>query len=175
MIVEILNPETGEDAGPGEEGELVVTTLLKEAMPLIRWRTRDITSVVTDQPCACGRTSRRIDHLSGRVDDMIKVKGVCVFPSQIEGILKDIPEVNDSEFQIVVSTTKMYTDVLSVRVEEGKADKDSADPLRHKIENEVKNKISIKSKVEIVKNGTLPRFTHKAKRVVDERDLNRRS
>ena len=171
VIIEILNPETGEESGPGEEGELVVTTLLKEAMPLIRWRTRDITSILKDEPCGCGRTSRRMNHLSGRVDDMIKVKGVCVFPSQIEGILKEIPEVRDSEFQIVVSTDKMYTDVLTVRVEQGDALQIATDQLRHTIENEVKNKISIKSHIEIVKNGTLPRFTHKAKRVVDEREI----
>ena len=106
---------------------------------------------------------------------MVKVKGVCVFPSQVEGILKEIPEVNDSEFHIVVSTTKMYADFLTVRVEEAKTAEGAADPIRHTIENEVKNKISIKSKIEIVKNGTLPRFTHKAKRVVDDRDLKNRS
>ena len=171
VIFEILNPETGEEVSPGEEGEIVVTTLLKEAMPLIRWRTRDITSVVESAPCACGRTTRQINHLSGRVDDMVKVKGVCVFPSQIEGILKDIPEVNDSEFQIVVSTTKMYTDVLTVRVEEGKTAGGGREQIKNKIENEVKNKISIRSQIEIVKNGMLPRFTHKAQRVVDYREL----
>ncbi|HNR13312.1 MAG TPA: AMP-binding protein, partial [Thermodesulfobacteriota bacterium] len=75
FIVEILNPKTGEAVAPGERGELVVTTLMKEGMPLLRWRTGDITSIVVDEECPCGRSSRQIDHLAGRVDDMIKVKG----------------------------------------------------------------------------------------------------
>jgi phenylacetate-CoA ligase len=171
VIFEVIDPDTGEDVPPGERGELVVTTLLKEAMPLIRWRTRDITSIVMDEPCTCGRTSRQIDHLSGRVDDMIKVKGVCVFPSQIEGILKGIPEVNESEFQIVVSTTKMYTDTLTVQVEVPDEMAGNADVIALKIENEVKNKIAISSQIKLVKEGTMPRFIHKAKRVVDFRDI----
>ncbi len=171
VLFEVIDPETGEDVPPGEKGELVVTTLLKEAMPLIRWRTRDITSIAAIEPCECGRTSRRINHLSGRVDDMIKVKGVCVFPSQIEGILKGIPEVNDSEFQIVVSTTKMCTDILTIRVEEGKTSGADTEQIRLQIENEIKNRISINSNIEMVYNGALPRFTHKAQRIVDHREV----
>lgn len=171
VIFEIIDPDTGENVSPGEKGELVVTTLLKEAMPLIRWRTRDITSIIDEKPCACGRTTKRIDHLSGRVDDMIKVRGVCVFPSQIEGILKEIKEVNESEFQIVVSTTKMYTDTLTIRVEVPKELMRDADVIASKIENDIKNKIAISSLIKTVAEGTLPRFTHKAKRVVDFRDI----
>lgn len=171
IIFEILDPGTDEDVAPGQRGELVVTTLIKEAMPLLRWRTRDITSVVMEDPCKCGRTSRQIDHLCGRVDDMVKVKGVAVFPSQIEEILKSIPELKDSEFQIVVSTTKMYTDVLTIRTEIPEAFSAHSGALSNKVEEEVKNKLVITAKVELVKMGTLPRFTHKAKRVVDFREI----
>jgi len=166
VIFEILDPERNEKVAANERGELVVTTLMKEAMPLLRWRTRDITSIVMEEPCTCGRTSRQIDHLYGRVDDMVKVKGVQVFPSQIEEIIKSIPELKDSEFQIVVDRTKMATDVLTIRVEA----QEPSEATSKKIEEEVKNKILISTKVELVKPGTLPRFTHKAKRVIDLRE-----
>jgi len=171
IIFEVLDPESDEEVAPGERGELVVTTLMREAMPLLRWRTRDMASVVMEEPCSCGRTSRQMDHLSGRVDDMVKVKGVAVFPSQIEEILKTIPEVKDSEFQIVVSTTKMYADVLTIRTEIPDDLSNSSEDISEKIQNEVKNKLLISSKVQIVEHGSLPRFTHKAKRVVDFRDI----
>jgi phenylacetate-CoA ligase len=165
VIFEILDPKTDEPVGPGEKGELVVTTLMKDAMPLLRWRTRDITSF-TEGPCPCGRTFRRIDHFSGRVDDMIKVKGTAVFPSQIEEIIRSIPELKDSEFQIVVSQTKTMANILTVRTEIPESLSAVSGMIGKKIEEEVKNKILVSAKVELVKLGTLPRFTHKAKRVV---------
>lgn len=165
IIFEILDPKTDEPVGPGEKGELVVTTLMKDAMPLLRWRTRDITSF-TGGPCPCGRTFRRIDHFSGRVDDMIKVKGTAVFPSQIEEIIRSIPELKDSEFQIVVSQTKTMANILTVRTEIPESLSAVSGMIGKKIEEEIKNKILVSAKVELVKLGTLPRFTHKAKRVV---------
>lgn len=170
-IFEVLDPDTDEEVGPGERGELVVTTLMKEAMPVLRWRTRDITSMIREEPCPCGRTSRQVDHLSGRVDDMVKVKGVCVYPSQIEEILKSVDEVKDSEFQIVISTTQRFTDTITIRVEIPDDYSEFSEVISKKIEEKVKNKLILSSKVESVKHGTLPRFTHKAKRVVDSRDI----
>jgi len=171
IIAEILDPQTGEEVAPGETGELVVTTLIKEAMPLLRWRTRDLTSIVMEEPCPCGRTSRQMDHLTGRVDDMVKVKGVGVFPSQIEEIIKSIPEVKDSEFQIVIDRTKMSTDVLTVRIEIPEPLSAVSENITKKIETKAKEKLSVSARLEAVKPGTLPRFTHKAKRIVDLREI----
>jgi len=171
VICEILDPETGEDVAPGVRGELIVTTLMKEAMPLLRWRTRDLTSMVREEPCPCGRTSRQIDHLTGRADDMVKVKGVVVFPSQIEEIIKSIPEVKDSEFQIVVDRTKMSTDILTVRVEIPEPLSADAEAITKKIGSKIKDTMVINARLEAVKPGALPRFTHKAQRIVDLREI----
>jgi len=165
IIAEFLNPQTNEPVGPGEKGELVVTTLMKEAMPLIRWRTGDITSF-TEEPCPCGRTSRLIEHFSGRVDDMVKIKGVAVFPSQIEEIIRSIPELKDSEFQIVISRTKTMANVLTIRTEIPEPFIPISEKILQRIKEEVKNKLLVSSNVEMVKFGTLPRFTHKARRVI---------
>jgi phenylacetate-CoA ligase len=91
-IAEIINPETGEPLPDGEEGELVLTHINREAMPIIRYRTRDLTRIIPE-PCSCGRTHRRIERIKGRTDDMLIVGGVNVFPSQIESVLMTIPEV----------------------------------------------------------------------------------
>lgn len=171
VIFEILDPETDEDVPLGVRGELVVTTLMKEAMPLLRWRTRDLTSIVSEEPCPCGRTSRQIDHLTGRADDMVKVKGVVVFPSQIEEIIKSIPEVKDSEFQIVVDRTKMSTDILTIRIEIPEPLSAISETISQKIGNKVKDTLVINARLEPVKPGTLPRFTHKAQRIVDLREI----
>jgi len=169
FIVEILNPKTGEEVATGERGELVVTTLMKEGMPLLRWRTGDITSVVVDEGCPCGRSSRQIDHLSGRVDDMIKVKGVVVFPSQIEGIIRSIKELKESEFQLVVSTGKNYVDDLTVRVEIPEVIIPIEESVARKLKDDIHSKLLVSVGVDLVRVGTLPRFTMKAQRVVDTR------
>ena len=171
VIFEIIDPKTGEEVAPGERGELVVTTLMKEAMPLLRWRTGDITSVVMEDACPCGRTSRQIDHLSGRVDDMIKVKGVVVFPSQIESIIRSISELKDSEFQLVVSTSESFVDKLTVRTEIPDSLRSISESISKKIGEEIKNKMQLSVDIDLVEAGTLPRFTHKAQRVVDHRDI----
>jgi phenylacetate-CoA ligase len=169
FIIEILNPKTNEEVAPGESGELVVTTLMKEAMPLLRWRTGDITSIVVDKECPCGRSSRQIDHLSGRADDMIKVKGVVVFPSQIEGIIRSVAELRESEYQLVVSTGKNYVDDLTVRVEIPDSLLSMGEAVGKKIKEEIHSKLLLSVGIELVKADTLPRFTMKAKRVVDNR------
>lgn len=174
VIFEIVDPNTGEDVTPGERGELVVTTLMKDAMPLIRWRTGDMTSEITGDLCACGRTSRRIDHLSGRVDDMIKVKGVVVFPSQIEGIIRSNSVLKDSEFQLVVFTTESFVDNLIVRLEIPDEARKDADAITKKIKDEIHSKLLLNVKIELVEVGELPRFTHKAQRVVDKRDIGKK-
>jgi len=171
VIFEILDPTTGEDVAPGERGELVVTTLLKEAMPLIRWRTGDMTRVVSEEPCPCGRTSRKINHLSGRVDDMIKLKGVVVFPSQIEGIIRSNNELRDSEFQLVVFTTDSFVDNLTVRLEIPDAARKKSESIIKKIKDEIHSKLLLNVGIELLEVGELPRFTHKAQRVVDKRNI----
>ena len=171
VIIEILDPDTGKAVKPGEKGELVVTTLMKEAMPLLRWRTRDITAFVSENTCPCGRTSRKIDYLSGRVDDMVKIKGVCVFPSQIEDILKSIPEVRESEFQIVISRDSMSSDHLMIRAEMPEDNSTKISTVNNRIMSEVKNRLLISSEISWVKKGQIPATTHKAKRVVDQRDI----
>lgn len=165
LIFEILDPATDEPVGPGVPGELVVTSLCKDAMPLIRWRTRDITSYTEDQ-CACGRTSRQIDHFSGRVDDYIKIKGTGIYPSQIEEIIKGIPELADSEFQLVVIQSKTLSNDLTVRCEIPDALVADAPKFLKTIKDEVKNRIQVTIKTEMAKFGSLPRFTMKAQRVV---------
>ena len=174
VIFEVIDPKTGEEMPSGERGELVVTTLMKEAMPLIRWRTGDITSVVREDACPCGRTSRQIDHLSGRVDDMIKVKGVVVFPSQIEGIIRSIHELKDSEFQLVVSTTESFVDKLTIKAEVPESAMSDSKSIVKKIGTEIKNKMLLSADIDLVEAGTLPRFTHKAQRVIDQRDIGKK-
>lgn len=111
---EIIDPKTGKRLPPGEKGELVITTLTKEAMPMIRFRTRDITSLLDDE-CKCGRTLRRIGRITGRTDDMIKVRGVMVFPSQIEKALLKVDGL-EPHYQIVI-TRPHYLDEMEIRVE----------------------------------------------------------
>lgn len=174
VIFEVIDPKTGEEMPTGERGELVVTTLMKEAMPLLRWKTGDITSVVKEDACPCGRTSRQIDHLSGRVDDMIKVKGVVVFPSQIESIIRSISELKDSEFQLVVSTSESFVDKLTIRTEVPESAMPDSESILKKIKSEIKNKMMLSADIDLVELGTLPRFTHKAQRVVDHRDIGKK-
>ena len=170
--VEIIDPETGEQLGPGERGELVLTMLQKEAMPIMRYRIGDI-SEVDPEPCPCGRTHPRIKRIFGRVDDMLIIRGINVFPSQVEHTLMGIPEVGE-HFQIVVER-KGVLDTMLVRVELKKeAFTDNIVKLmelREKISYRLKNALNIGATVELVEPGTLPRFEGKAKRVVDKREI----
>lgn len=169
FIVEIIDPDTGEVLPDGTKGEMVLTTLQREGMPLIRYRTRDITTVITDK-CPCGRTHRRIDRIFGRSDDMFIVKGVNIFPQQIENILMSTKGVAQN-YQIILESL----DNLIVRVEIAK---DLFDgnvmhlvSLQNKITESLKKEILVKPKVELLEPGTLPVSEGKAKRVIDNRTL----
>ncbi|ADL42346.1 Phenylacetate--CoA ligase [Caldicellulosiruptor obsidiansis OB47] len=168
---EIINPETGEVLEEGETGELVLTTITKEGMPLIRYRTRDITSLIYE-PCKCGRTNVRMTSVKGRTDDMLIIRGVNVFPSQIESVLMGIEGIGP-HYQLVV-TKKGYLDDLEVHVElvDGKLLERYAE--LEKLENKIKHRIftvlGLNVKVKLVEPKTIERTTGKAKRVIDLRN-----
>lgn len=172
FFVEILNPETFEPVSDGEYGELVITALSKEAMPILRYRTKDITRIIPGT-CPCGRTMRRLDKFQGRTDDMLVIRGVNVFPSQIEGVLMDIPEVGSS-YEIVV-TRENYMDKLEVSVEVadlGLLDNyKKLEELRAKIRHNLKTVLQIDAVVKLVEPLTLKRYEGKAKRVTDLRKI----
>ncbi|RXE55895.1 phenylacetate--CoA ligase [Methanoculleus taiwanensis] len=171
-LVEIIDPETGETLEPGNAGELVITILQKEALPMVRYRIGDIT-VLDDETCACGRTHPRIRRISGRVDDMLIIRGINVFPSQIEHALMEIPNIG-RHFQIVVDK-KGALDTLLVRVELGEgafSDKiTDLMVLKKTVENRLRSSLNVAVGVELVEPGTLPRFEGKAKRVIDRRSM----
>ena len=171
-FVEIIDPETGELLPDGKEGELVLTTLQREGMPLIRYRTRDITKIIKGE-CPCGRTHRRIARVKGRTDDMFIVKGVNIFPSQIETVLMDVPEV-DKNYQIIIEREKGL-DILKIQVEVKKStftgDIVQLRNLQERIKENLKDVILINPIVELVEPGTLPPSTGKAKRVIDKRKV----
>ena len=156
----------------GDKGEMVVTMLKKEAMPMIRYRVRDITCLMEDE-CACGRTSPRIGRISGRSDDMLIVRGINVFPSQVEYTLMRIPEVGN-QYMIYVSREGSL-DEMTVQVEineESFSDKvEDMQLLKARIESELKKYLNIYVKVELKGPGELPRFEGKAKRVIDTRRI----
>jgi len=170
MYVEILDPETGEQLEDGERGELVVTMLKKEALPMVRFRIKDITSIIKDD-CACGRTSPRISRITGRSDDMLIVRGINVFPSQIEYTLMRIPEIGN-QYMIEV-TREGALDHVKIQVElrpEMFSDRvTDMMLLKTRIETELKKHLDIAAVVELKAPGELPRFEGKAKRVIDKR------
>ncbi|MEM3437828.1 MAG: phenylacetate--CoA ligase [Nitrososphaerales archaeon] len=172
FIPEIIDPKTGEVLGPGEEGELVVTTIDKEAMPLLRYRTRDI-SCLNLEPCPCGRTHPKISRIKGRDDDMLKIRGVNVFPSQIEYVLGRVKELGD-HYQIILMKSGPLDD-LKVKVEvkpNAVSDKPSdMIELKKKVENEIYSVLNLHVEVDLVEPGSLPRSEGKAKRVLDLRGL----
>jgi phenylacetate-CoA ligase len=169
-LMEVIDPETGERVSPGERGELVLTMLQKEAFPIVRYRMGDLTTMEVDK-CSCGRTHPRLMRITGRVDDMLIIRGINVFPSQVEHCLNTNPEVGN-EFQIVVER-KGALDEMLVRVElKQEAFTDDIiklNAVRERIGNKLKNSLNVGVKVELVGPGTLPRFEGKAKRVVDKR------
>ncbi|MDW7732020.1 MAG: phenylacetate--CoA ligase [Methanolobus sp.] len=172
FLIEVIDPETGEQLKEGERGELVITTLFKEALPLIRYRIGDIT-VINKQPCRCGRTHPRIMRVLGRADDMLIVRGINVFPGQIESVLMNIPEVGE-HFIIIVDRVNEL-DVMKVQIEmtdEAFSDKvNDIISLEKKVSSALKSVLNIAVKVELVENGTIPRSMGKAKRVTDNRKL----
>jgi len=171
-LTEIIDPKTEETLEPGEKGELTVTILKKEALPMIRYRIGDITSM-DESPCACGRTHPRVMRITGRVDDMLIIRGINVFPSQVEYALMEIPEVGQ-HFQIVVERKGALDDML-VRVELNKeafSDKiTDIMKVRQKVEHRLKNSLNVNAEVELVEPGSLPRFEGKSKKVIDKRSM----
>ncbi len=170
FIVEVIDPETLEPVPEGERGELVLTTLQREGMPIVRYRTKDLTRILPG-PCPCGRTHRRIERISGRTDDMLILKGVNIFPIQIEKKLLDIPGVGKNF--LIVLDREGYNDLMTVRVEVEKpffdGDVQQLERLRRQIVEELKSDILITPKVELVEPGSLPRSEGKAVRVMDNR------
>ena len=170
---EIINPDTGEEVAEGEDGELVITTLTKQAIPLIRYRTRDIVSIKYEK-CRCGRTSPRISKIKGRTDDMIVVRGINVFPSQIEHVLVGI-KGTQPYYQIVVDRKAHKLDEVEVLVEvEEKIFSDEIKELKElqdKIKKEIGSVLSIGVKVTLVEPKTIERSMGKSKRIIDKRTL----
>lgn len=164
FLVETINPESGEVVEPGREGELVFTMLSREAMPLLRYRTRDL-SRVFEEECACGRYHSRIQRIKGRSDDMLIIGGVNVFPSQVEHVLMNVPGLGD-QYQIVVSREEL--DHLAVKVEVPKSKLGDQETLE-KVQTDLMATLGIRAKVELVEEGSLPRSEGKAKRVIDLR------
>ena len=173
FLIEIIDPKTGEQVGEGEKGELVVTTLTKEALPLIRWRTGDITYMETDK-CACGKTPPSVMRVLGRHNNMLIIRGVNVFPSQPEHVLMQIPEVGE-HYMIIVDRREDRLDELTLQVElSDKAEIDTTGDilkLEKKIADKLKSVLNVWAKVEVVNPGTLQRFEGKAKRVIDRRKI----
>ncbi|MBC7765260.1 MAG: phenylacetate--CoA ligase [Hyphomonadaceae bacterium] len=172
FIPEIINPDTGEVLAEGEVGELVFTTVTKEGLPLIRYRTRDITSLHYGK-CDCGRTLVRMNRVSGRSDDMLIIRGVNVFPSQIESVLLEMGETA-SHYLIIVDRVGIL-DTMEVLVEmspEYFSDEVRAlEKLEKKIRSAIESTLGISSKVRLVEPKTIERSEGKAKRVIDKRKL----
>lgn len=172
FIPEIINPETGEPVGEGERGELVITTITKQGIPLLRYRTRDITSISYEQ-CVCGRTHARISRMSGRSDDMLIIRGVNVFPSQIESILVRIEGVEPHYLLIVDRRDNLDTLEVQVEVDEHIFSDEIKvlQSLSRRIEKEIKDMLGVTSTVKLVEPKTIQRSEGKAKRVIDNRKL----
>ncbi len=172
FLPEIIDPETGEVLPEGETGELVLTTLTKEAQPLIRYRTRDITSLCR-VPCKCGRTHLRMSRLKGRSDDMLIIRGVNVFPSQIESILLET-EGTAPHYQLIVDRMGNL-DTLEVRVEVGEGfftdEIKGLQKIENKIKKSIKEFLGVSTKVTLVEPKGIERSMGKAQRIVDKRNL----
>ena len=170
FLIEIIDPKTLEPIGLEEEGEVVLTTLTKEGMPLLRYRTRDIAKLYDQEVCECGRTHIKHSTIKGRSDDMIIIRGTNIFPGQIESVLMKNPSVG-SNWRMVLST-KHDVDMLTVEVETKKqlsiVDTES---LAKKLQNDIKSVIVFTPKIEVLPPNTIPETGLKAKRVIDERKV----
>lgn len=169
---EIINPETGEVLGDDQKGELVLTTLTREGMPIIRFRTKDLTSLMSGD-CDCGRTTKRMTRITGRSDDMMKIKGVMVFPSQIEKALLSVEGVTPN-YQIIVTRPDIL-DEIEVKVEASKElfsdEIKELEEVEKKIRTAIRSELGIKVNVTICEPESLPRSEGKAVRVIDERNF----
>ena len=168
-LVEIIDPVTGEALSDGERGELVVTPLVKEAMPLIRYRTGDVTMKMEDG-CLCGRM-QKIGRITGRSDDMLVIRGINVFPSQIEHVLLGLPEVGN-QFMVYIDRVN-HLDEMTIEVEMNREHfsgelQDLAN-VRQRVVKSLRDVLELRTTVKLVEPGTLPRFEGKAKRVIDRR------
>jgi phenylacetate-CoA ligase len=167
-ILELLDPDAMEPVPPGEIGEMVVTTLRKEAVPLIRYRTRDLTTLIAE-PCSCGSILPRHDRILGRSDDMFTVRAVNVYPGQIDNVLSELIGLG-SEYQVLLDR-KSGKDFMTLRVERNRdAARFSDSQLAGFVKDAIKNKILVTPEVEIVEYGSLPRTERKTKRVFDNRE-----
>ncbi len=172
FLPEIINSETGEVLPRGEKGELVITTLTKEGIPMLRYRTKDITRIHYE-PCKCGRTHARMDKVQGRSDDMLKIRGVNVFPSQIESVMANISGISP-HYELVL-TRSNYTDYLEVRVElsDGTLLERFSDleRLQKEAAFKLKTVLGIQAKVTLVAPKSIQRYEGKAKRIIDHRNM----
>jgi len=170
-ITEIINPDTLQPVAPGEKGEVVITALGKEAIPVIRYRTKDISSITYD-PCVCGRTTARLSKITGRSDDMMVIRGVNVYPSQIESVLVNIEELAP-HYQII-RYNKGYLEDIEVRVELAESaftdNYAQLESIENKIRTQLYKTLSLNPKVKLVEPHSIERSAGKAKRVIDMRD-----
>ncbi len=166
ILVEVVDPDTGEELPEGERGEMVLTSLKKKARPLVRFRTGDIVSYTTEQ-CACGRTHMRLHGIHGRLDDMLIIKGVNVFPSDIEMVVRKNKDLT-GEYRLVVTEEK-HMAVLTVEVEHAPHLYGNTQRLAEEVQKECMKIIGIRPRVKVLPPDSLPRATHKAKRVLDRR------
>ncbi len=171
FIAEIVDPETLEPVAEGEVGELVMTTLCRQGMPILRYRTKDLTRFIPGE-CACGRHHRRIDRILGRADDMLIIKGVNIYPMQVEQILMAFPEVGEN-YQIVLEREN-YLDQIRVKVEIKEEhfveDMRVLRDLQKRITNKLRDEVLITPRVDLVQHNSLPKAEGKAQRVVDSRE-----
>ncbi|MCS6784467.1 MAG: phenylacetate--CoA ligase [Candidatus Caldarchaeum sp.] len=169
FFVEVIDPKTGEPVGPEEKGELVFTTLTKEAAPVIRYRCRDISFLMDSHSCDCGRTHRKLGYIRGRVDDMIKVAGVAIWPSAVEAVLLKHGQLGP-EYQIVIWREKGLDKLKVVAELAREMKRDEVENLRARLQEELHETLFIGAEVELVEPMTLPRQEiGKARRVVDKR------
>ncbi|MCE5301271.1 MAG: phenylacetate--CoA ligase [Spirochaetia bacterium] len=173
FMPEIIDSKTGKPLPDGESGELVFTTITKEGIPLIRYRTRDITRIIPGK-CACGRTFRRIERLSGRTDDMLIIRGVNVFPSEIEMVLMSVEGV-EPHYRIIVDRAEHGMDTMEVQVEV--SDRLFSDEIKvlealsTRIEKEIHSVLGVAVTVKMVEPRSIPRSEGKAKRIIDKRKI----
>jgi len=167
FLPEVIDPDTGETLPPGQEGELVLSTLTKQALPMLRYRTGDLTSL-DRSPCVCGRTSVRMARIRGRIDDMLIIRGVNLYPSEIERVLLGLGGALAPHYQLVVERPETL-DELSVLCEPAAAGADDAG-LERRVARALHDATGLSIKVQVLAPGGVPRSEGKAVRVVDRRD-----
>lgn len=172
FIAEIIDPETGEVLPEGTRGELVFTCITKEALPLIRYRTRDL-SVLTHETCICGRTGTRMEKVTGRSDDMLIIRGVNVFPSQIESVLLKYSEV-EPHYMIYVDRVDNL-DIMEIQIEMNYSifsdQIKKIESIERKLRHEIESTLGISAKIKLVEPNSIKRSEGKAKRVIDNRTI----